>query len=86
MRYEFGVKLASHTTEKEIAFLAKLGTHGIEGSTPYTRLELLQGYQKSMELRYDWDAMDPAKIATVVETMVEQEKEEKRSIVTEFYN
>ena len=76
----------TQTTEKEIDFLAKLGTHRKnQDVTQFTRLQLLEGYQKSLETKFDWGAMDPAKIATAVETMIAQEKAEK-NFATELHS
>ena len=58
------------TTEKEIEFLAKLGTYGVIRKD---RFELLRGYLKSMSLRAKWDRMDPEQILSAVTLMLEDQ-------------
>jgi hypothetical protein len=76
-----------HTTGKEVDFLRELGTYKQDDkgltrrvATPKERLALLEGYKKSMDLRFDWKSLDmdidPAKVAAALEEEIAKTKAE----------
>lgn len=75
------------TTRDEVRFLQGLGTYkqSEEGltrcvATPEERLTLLQGYQKSMDLRFTWKDIDvdidPGQVAVVLEQEIAKTRAE----------